>query len=139
MFSALLCIKTHVSARNGKPAGHPSCHSCCSQTEEGRYGNSFQLQTLMQMVFQIAYLPLKNSTRTSASRPFAKRLCLMQAEAISASPLNCHLFESESLRSSDDFVSQDHNVVLSAGAKELKINTSRLPGTGSRTTSVTHR
>lgn len=85
--SVLLCIKTHVSTRNGKPVGSPSCHSHFSsfgQTEEGQYGNSFQAQTL-QIFFQIAYLLFK-----LYQSKFAWVLCplespLMPSRAISVS------------------------------------------------------
>lgn len=66
--SVLLCIKTHVSTRNGKPVGSPSCHSLFSsfgQTEEGQYGNSFQAQTL-QIFFPDSISAFLNSTRASS-------------------------------------------------------------------------
>lgn len=85
--SVLLCIKTHVSTRNGKPVGSPSCHSLFSsfgQTEEGQYGNSFQAQTL-QIFFQIAYLLFKLYQSKFAWVPGPLESPLMPSRAISVS------------------------------------------------------
>lgn len=122
--SVLLCIKTHVSTRNGKPVGCPSCHSLSSsfgQTEEGQYGNSFQAQTL-QIFFQIAYLLFKLYQSKFAWVPGPLESPLMLSKAISVSDQIATLTASlSSGLSRFDSVSQDHNVFLSPAAKKLKI------------------
>lgn len=134
--SVLLCIKTHVSMRNGKPVGSPSCHSLFSsfgQTEEGQYGNSFQAQTL-QIFFQIAYLLFKLYQSKFTWVPGPLESPLMPSRAISVSVQIAASLSSGLSRF--DSVSQDCNVLLSPAAKKLKIEVKSYsaPGTEGRIT-----
>lgn len=112
----LLCTKTHVRKREGKPEGGPNGHLLCSfsQAEEGQYGNCFQLQSLQILPDSISASLTLPERFCMGPRPFSMHQSVDAKQSNYNSCPNCrtHCLSKPRLQ---------QGLLLSAVAEELKI------------------
>lgn len=121
----VLCIKTHVRKRKGKPHGSPNGHLLCSsvgQAEEGQYGNCFQLQSLQIFPDSISASVTLPERICMGPRPFGKHQAVDAKQSNHYYGLNCRTHcLSMKLQWDRVRITRGYYVVLSAVAEELKI------------------